>query len=100
MHTEISPLLRNALDATVRRLAGQFRGVFSEETVARCVEDSFERVGDRPTVGPNFTPIFVERFARERLQAVAQAEGIVAKPLPEILFVIDLLEALAHGAAQ
>ncbi|MGO9955409.1 MAG: three-helix bundle dimerization domain-containing protein [Solirubrobacteraceae bacterium] len=86
MQTEMSPLMRDALDATTRRLAGQFRGVFSQETVARCVADSFDRVGDRPTVGPSFTPIFVERFARERLAAVAHADGIVAKTLPEALF--------------
>jgi arsenate reductase len=89
MHTEMSPLMRGALDDATRRLAGRFRGVFSEETVARCVEDSYEQIGDRPTVGPNFVPIFVERFARERLQAVAQAEGIVAKALPEVLFVCE-----------
>jgi len=32
-------------------------------------------------------PVFIERFARERLQAVAQAEGLVAKALPEVLFI-------------
>jgi protein-tyrosine-phosphatase len=89
MQTEMSPLMRDALDDATRRLAGRFRGVFSEETVARCVEDSYEQLGDRPTVGPNFLPIFVEKFARERLQAVAQANGIVAKALPEVLFVCE-----------
>ncbi len=88
-HTEMSPLMRASLDAATRRLAGNFRGVFSEETVARCVEDSYERIGDRPTVGPNFMPIFIERFARERLDAVAQNEGIVAKALPQVLFVCE-----------
>jgi arsenate reductase len=109
MHTEMSPLTRSALDASTRRLAGEFRGVFSPETVARCVEDSFRRVGDPPTVGPNFMPILIERFARERLQAVALAEGLVAKGLPEILFVCErnagrsqmaaaLAHELSHGA--
>ena len=81
--------MRGAPDDATRRLAGKFRGVFSEETVARCVGDSNEQIGDRPTVGPNFVPIFVERFARERLKPVAQAEGIVAKALPEVLFVCE-----------
>ena len=89
MQTEISPLMRGALDASTRKLSGQFRGVFSVETVALCVHDCFDQIGDRPTVGPNFMPIFIERFARERLQAAAQAEGIVAKPLPEALFVCE-----------
>jgi len=81
--------MRAALDAATRRLAGTFRGVFSEEPVARCVEDSYEQIGDRPTVGPNFMPIFIEKFARERLQAVAQTDGTVRKTLPEVLFVCE-----------
>ena len=87
MSVEMSPLMRGALEDCARRLAGTFRGVFSEETVAGVVLDSYEQLGDRSTVGPNFMPIFIERFARERLQAVAQAEGLVPKALPEVLFV-------------
>jgi arsenate reductase (thioredoxin) len=89
MNAEMSPLMRGALADAIRRLAGRFGGVFSEETVARCVEDSFERIGDRPTVGPNFKSMFVQRFARERLAAAAQADGIVAKPVPDLLFVCE-----------
>jgi protein-tyrosine-phosphatase len=107
MHTKMSSLMRGALDASSRRLAGHFRGVFSPETVARCLQDSFELVGDRPTVGPNFLPILIERFARERLDAVAQADGIVAKALPEVLFVCEhnagrsqMAAALAHQLSR
>ena len=87
MPAQMSPLMRSCLEDATRKLAGRFRGVFSQETVARVVEDSYERLGDRPGVGPNFMPIFIERFARERLEAVAQVEGLVAKALPEVLFV-------------
>ncbi len=89
MSTQMSPLMHDALQDATRALAGRFRGVFSEQTVARVVQDSYEQLGERPTVGPNFMPIFVERFARERLQAVAQTEGLVAKTLPEVLFVCE-----------
>jgi protein-tyrosine-phosphatase len=85
----MSPLMRGALEDATRRLAGRFRGVFSQETVAGVVEDSYEQLGDRPTVGPNFMPIFIERFARERLEAVAQAEGLVPKTLRQALFVCE-----------
>jgi len=34
-----------------------------------------------------FVPILVERFTRERLSALAQAEGVVTKDMPEALFV-------------
>jgi arsenate reductase (thioredoxin) len=100
---QMSPLMQSALEDATRKLAGSFRGVFSEETVARVVQDSFEQIGERPTVGPNFMPIFIERFARERLEAVAQVEGLVAKTLPEVLFVCEhnsgrsqMAAALAH----
>jgi arsenate reductase len=103
MSTQMSPLMRRALEDATRKLAGRFRGVFSEQTIAGVLEDSYEQLGERPTVGPNFMPIFVERFARERLEAVAQAEGLVAKALPEVLFVCEqnsgrsqMAAALAH----
>jgi Low molecular weight phosphotyrosine protein phosphatase len=51
------------------------------------VEYSYEQIGDRPTVGPNFLPVIIERFAREQLWALAQADGRIEKPLPEVLFV-------------
>ena len=35
----------------------------------------------------NFVPLLVHRFARERLQALAQVEGKIAKDVPEVLFV-------------
>ena len=103
MHGQMSPLMRQCLDATTRELSEEFRGVFSRETVARCVEESYDRIGDRPTVGPNFLPVIIERFARERLWAVAQSDGRVEKPLPELLFVCErnagrsqMAAALAH----
>jgi arsenate reductase (thioredoxin) len=89
MHTELSPLLRHCLEATVAELSDEFRGVFSRETVARYVERSYEDLGDRPTVGPNFLPVIIARFAREQLWAVAQADGTVEKELPELLFVCE-----------
>ena len=34
-----------------------------------------------------FVPVLAHRFARERLRALAQAEGVLAKDVPEVLFV-------------
>lgn len=89
MHAELTPLLRYCLDTTAARLADEFRGVFSPETVTRYVEASYDHIGDRPTVGPNFLPVIIERFAREQLWAVVQADGRIEKPLPEVLFVCE-----------
>ncbi|HYQ84664.1 MAG TPA: arsenate reductase ArsC, partial [Rubrobacter sp.] len=35
----------------------------------------------------NFIPLFVHRFARERLRALAQADAMITKDVPEVLFV-------------
>jgi arsenate reductase (thioredoxin) len=35
----------------------------------------------------DFVPLFVHRFARERLRALGQVEGKVTKQVPEVLFV-------------
>ena len=34
-----------------------------------------------------FVPVLAHRFTRERLKALAQAEGLVSKDVPEVLFV-------------
>ena len=89
MPTELSPLLRYCLETTAAQLSDEFHGVFSPETVRRYVEASYADIGDRPTVGPNFLPVIIERFAREQLWAIAQSTGAVEKPLPEVLFVCE-----------
>jgi arsenate reductase (thioredoxin) len=86
-HDELGPLMRSRLQATIEELAHEFRGVFSRGTVERFVNESSDRLGDRPVAGPNFLPLLVGRFARERLLALAQAEGHVEKTRPEVLFV-------------
>lgn len=85
----LSPLLRCCLETTTARLSDEFCGVFSPETIARHVEASYDLIRDRPTVGPNFLPVIIERFAREQLWAVAQSTGVMEKALPEVLFVCE-----------
>ncbi len=73
--------LQNAQD----RLIGEFAGVFSPETVIETIHDSANRWEDAPVQA--HVPVLAERFARERLRAVAQAEGSLVKEVPEVLFV-------------
>jgi protein-tyrosine-phosphatase len=86
---DATPLMRIRLEAATAQLSEEFRGIFSKETVARYVEDSYELLGERPTAAPNFSPLIVDRFARKRLMAVAQVKGIVTKTYPEALFVCE-----------
>jgi hypothetical protein len=48
MTAQMSPLMCSALEAAQRELAREFSGVFSQETISRVLEDSYERIGERP----------------------------------------------------
>jgi arsenate reductase (thioredoxin) len=79
------PVTLRHVEQGVKSLKEEFRGIFSEATVDRFVMESLEALaGSR---APQFVPIFVNRFARERLRALAQSEGTIAKEVPEVLFV-------------
>ena len=73
------------LSLAVTRLCGEFPGVFSRETIERFVTESSTSL--REARVKSFVPLFAERFARERLKAVAQADGVISKDVPEVLFV-------------
>jgi arsenate reductase len=70
---------------TSQALATEFEGTFSAETITRFVTESLADVGNARV--KNFVPLFVYRFAKERLRALGQAEGTIMKEKPEVLFV-------------
>nr|WP_218913130.1 arsenate reductase ArsC [Janibacter alkaliphilus] len=63
-----------------------YDGVFSPETIATVVHEARALLEPRATI-TQYLPIFVAKQAREQLMTVAQAEGRVAKQVPEILFI-------------
>jgi arsenate reductase (thioredoxin) len=82
---DVDVITRGHLDKGLDRLKDEFAGIFSGETVERYMAES---VGDLPAARvKNFVPLFVHRFARERLRALGQVEGSIAKDVPEVLFV-------------
>ncbi len=86
MRTPVSPELHAALARISDELSSEFAGILSHETITRYLEESAERFLSGATV-TRFVPILVQRFARERLQALGQAKGTIGKPVPEVLFV-------------
>ena len=72
--------------AIVNDLAYSYDGVFSRESVAAAVADARGLLEPVSTV-KTFLPILVARHAKEQLTAAAQAEGRIAKAVPELLFV-------------
>ena len=77
--------LDQALQRQVGDLTREFAGIFSPETVTRCLYDSATGMQRARVV--EFVPMLAYRFARERLKAAAQAQGMLPKEHPEVLFV-------------
>ena len=74
------------LNGAEARLAAEFAGVFSRETVAELLRDSFDRLEATAKVR-TYLELFAERFARERLAAAAQSQPGESGSVPEVLFV-------------
>ncbi|PHX61287.1 MAG: phosphotyrosine protein phosphatase [Actinobacteria bacterium] len=62
------------LRAAASRLHNEFDGVFAAETIERFLHTSYDDFAGRFTV-VTWPPLFAERFARERLFALARVEG-------------------------
>jgi arsenate reductase (thioredoxin) len=103
---EVDVITRNHLEKGLESLRDEFAGIFSAETVERFMAESLEAL--RGSRLKDFVPLFVHRFARERLRALGQAEGTITKEMPEVLFVCvqnagrsqmaaGLLDKLAEG---
>ena len=68
-----------------RSLAQQFEGTFGIEAIERYLAESLDHF-DNVKV-QTFLPIFVRRFACDRLRALAQSTGAIVTGIPEVLFV-------------
>ena len=79
------PATQNFIRKGIERLRDEFRGIFSHETIQRFVDEAMTSLADARV--KDFVPLFVNRFARERLRALAQVQGSIAKDVPEVLFV-------------
>ena len=67
------------------RIASKFAGVFAPETIEWFVVDSMDQL--LPTAKTTaFLPLLTERFARERLQALAKVEASLPSVVPGVLF--------------
>jgi protein-tyrosine-phosphatase len=85
MSETLDPVTRRHIDQLTDGLIDEFAGTFSEETIHRYISQSLDLLGNaRINV---FVPVLAHRFARERLRALAQSEGVLVKEQPEVLFV-------------
>jgi protein-tyrosine-phosphatase len=67
------------------RLRDEFSTMFGTETIERFLHTSYEQQADRAIV-VNFLPLLAERFARQRLKALAKIEHPTGDHPPTVLF--------------
>jgi arsenate reductase (thioredoxin) len=82
---DVDLITRGHLEKGLETLRSEFQGIFSAETVERFMTESLEALSGARV--KDYVPLFVHRFARERLRALGQVEGTIAKEVPEVLFV-------------
>ena len=73
-------------DQVVDDLTYRYSGTFTRDQVRAAVAAGRAALEPVSTVR-DFLPVLVERFAKDQLLASAQASGLAAKPVPELLFV-------------
>jgi arsenate reductase len=81
----LDPITRQHVEKAAEALQDEFAGTFSRETIARYIAESVDLLGESKI--NVFVPVLAHRFARERLKALGQAEGLITKDQPEVLFV-------------
>ena len=63
-----------ALRSAAAHLQTEFDGVVGTETIDRFLHSSYDQFANHASI-PNYLPLLAERFARQRLHALARVEG-------------------------
>jgi arsenate reductase (thioredoxin) len=84
-HPDLSIDQRLALRTAATNLQRQFDGTFGTGTIERFLHSSYDEFAGRAVV-LNHLPLLAERFARQRLTALARVEGKRHDGLPVVLF--------------
>ncbi|MDQ6725046.1 MAG: arsenate reductase ArsC [Actinomycetota bacterium] len=83
--TSVPTEQRLVLKLAAERLASEFGGTFNSATIELFLNTSYDQfAGDAKVT--TFLPLMAERFARQRLKALARVEGKATDGLPVVLF--------------
>jgi arsenate reductase (thioredoxin) len=82
---DLSVAQRHLIHTSALRLRDKFAGIFGPETIERYINDSLDQLLPNSEV-VSFVPIFVERFAKDRLLALAKVEGKMISDKPSVMF--------------
>mgnify|MGYP001143828614 FL=1 len=84
-HASITIDQEAALASGADRLTREFEGTFGRETIDRFLHSSYAELAVRATVA-NYLPLLTEKFARQRLRALAKVDGLQVDGQPTVLF--------------
>jgi arsenate reductase (thioredoxin) len=87
-HSEPSIDQRRALKSAAARLHSEFADTLNLETIEWFLYSSYDQIAASATV-QDFLALLAERFARQRLRALARVEGKFAEGKPVVLFLCN-----------
>jgi protein-tyrosine-phosphatase len=76
---------QRALRTAAKALHAEFDGTFGTETIEQFLATSYDQFAARAKI-TTYLPLMAERFARQRLNALAKVEGRATDGLPTVLF--------------
>jgi protein-tyrosine-phosphatase len=85
LRSDLSIDQKLALKTAATQLEKDFADMFGVETIERFLHSSYDQFANRASI-PNFLPLLAERFARQRLHALAKVEGKANDGRPTVLF--------------
>jgi arsenate reductase len=85
MTEELSIDQRLALKTAATRLQTEFAETFGVETIERFLHSSYDQFATSASIS-SYLPLLAERFARQRLHALAKVEGRRTDGKPIVLF--------------
>ncbi len=86
LRTDLSIDQRLALKTAATHLESEFGHMFGLETIERFLHSSYDQFATHASVANFLPPLLAERFARQRLRALAKVEGKSHDGKPTVLF--------------
>jgi hypothetical protein len=82
MSVAFSETVRKMVETEVRTIKAEYRGVVSEESIDSIADESLQRLAGSRV--PQFVPLFVGRFTRERIKKMNGSRRSAQPAPPEV----------------
>jgi len=76
------PAVLKMVESEVRTIKTQYRGLVSEQSIDTMADESLQRLAGSRV--PQFVPLFVGRFTRERIKEIVASSRSVQPALDEV----------------